>query len=289
MSLRLVPSQPVVCPGRTTPYPPALDSPLFWLREGVPEGYQVADFDGFIVTKRQRVKRLLLLREFSMDKHDELDITELLRQTKQPQELWDARWAVAKRLGVGVDAVFCPKDYPLEQPEEALSITYVSEVQPHSYKRGNVTSMNLIDLQARIASLRGFSFSQAYVKPLNSARTQLECALSRTGNPWPGDLDGVILKRDQPICLLEFKTHNQRTPIEQEHIGKYGKADWRRFKVLSAMQQALSDIPILFIVWGPRHSQVKIDKIVSSDQLSGSAMALKEPSVLAEAVLALSQ
>ncbi len=229
---------------------------------------------------------MLLLREFLSDDYDKVEVADLLSQASQPKALWNARCNVAKRLGVSVDAVFCPRDYP-EGAEEIPLITYVADIQPSSYKPGNVETMTFSDIQAKIASLRGFSFQR--VKPLNAARTRLECALRNTADPWPGDLDGVMLYKDQPICTLEFKTHNLNTPIEQEHIGKYGPQDWRRFRVQYAIQRAMGMIPILYIVWGPHHPKVKIDRIARPEVVDETSVISNDPFELAETVLALSQ
>ena len=55
-----------------------------------------------------------------------------------------------------------------------------------------------------IKEYRGFSFK--YVKPLIISKSYMECYLSKTSNPWPGDLDGVIKKsKDNTVkALLEF-------------------------------------------------------------------------------------
>ncbi len=284
MATRIVPAQLKVCPGQTTKYPPAVDSPFFWLRDTLPTDFTIIDFDGFSVSRGRQITKLLLLREFVTDSEQEIpSIDDLLRQVLQPQAVWDTRLILSKKLGVGIDIVFCPKNYPVVK-RAGNPLIYVENVQS-SVKPLSIFSMDILKLEEKIKSLRGFSFDLGRVKPVSAAKTCLECSLSLTGNSWPGDLDGVIFHQDQPLCTLEFKTHNLRTPINEEHIGKYGQQDWRRFEVQYNIKNALGGIPILFIVWGPNHREVKIDKITRPGVVEATNLVLKDSVTLTKTVL----
>lgn len=132
--------------------------------------------------------------------------------------------------------------------------------------------ISLKDLENGIKRLRGYSFSK--VKTLNSSSSNVECFLANnTENPWPGDIDAVIYDRQKNkyTALIEFKTHNIDRKTSQEHIGKYGRQDWRRFDVLFDLidnfKSKLGYRPkLFFIAWGTdlnktNHSDLKIDCI----------------------------
>src|SRR5690606_12642801 len=120
----------------------------------------------------------------------------------------------------------------------------------------NQSKINLDRLEKGIRKLRGFSFSR--VKNLNSASSNVECHLANnTTNPWPGDIDAIIFNNitQRFDAIIEFKTHNIDTPIQNERIGKYGQEDWRRFNVLFDLidnfHKRYGYKPkLFFIVWG---------------------------------------
>jgi len=252
-----------------TKYQPVQDSPLFWLRDSLVSPYSVTDFQGYTVNGGDYVTRLLFLGQHARTNTpvNTDDIRTLLRAIASSKQAWRDRIAVAQSLGVGIDAVFCPEGYPASYDEASKSlVTYVHGIESTNDWPNRVEFMNLFDVAVKIRELRdGRSFRQS--KGLNSANTQFECALSRlTTDPWPGDLDGVLFVNGTPLALLEFKTHNLESPIENEHLGKYGAQDWRRIHVLRVFQKAMGDIPILFIVWGPNHQKIKIQKIENLDR-----------------------
>ncbi len=291
MPLRIVRPSMQVCPGKRTQYPPVQRGPINWIRRALPEDYKAIDFDGFSVSRTRIVTRLLLLREFVVDNNpvqndvniDEEDIEYLLNDIRSPNGLWPARVDFARQLGVDIDVVLCPRDYPVDT-HHGDTIYYIAGAIDE--QNSEVINMDLDDLQQRIRALRGRSFDRP--KNLNAAKTKLECWLANnTGDPWPGDLDGVLMLNGEPLCILEFKTHNLNTPIQDERIGKYGKEDWRRFYVLYSLQQSLGNIPILFVVWGENHGEIKIDKIVENDRLDSSSIINKNEQELVQAILSL--
>ncbi len=112
----------------------------------------------------------------------------------------------------------------------------------------------------------------------------MECYLANnTTNPWPGDIDTLLFNHTTGRfdAIIEFKTHNIDSPIENERIGKYGQEDWRRFNVLFDLidncYHRLGYWPkLFFIVWGTNehsthHDKIKID-LIERDKIVGSTL-----------------
>ncbi len=155
--------------------------------------------------------------------------------------------------------------------------TIENELQIERYKR-----INLYQLEQGIRKLRGFSFNK--VKDLYIASSNVECHLANTTlNPWPGDIDTLLFnhKTQRFEAIIEFKTHNMDKPIEYEGVDKYGKKDWRRFKVLFDLMDNFNSRfgykpKLFYIVWGTdarsaHHTNIKID-VIERNQVISTAL-----------------
>jgi hypothetical protein len=124
-----------------------------------------------------------------------------------------------------------------------------------------------VDLGIFLSEYRKIQFQNP--KSLNVARSFMECALSLTPNPWPGDIDCIAINNfDHKIqAIIEFKTHNLNSPISTESSNKYALQDLRRFHVLNYLQSQLSTVQnfsptLLFVVWGKNHQKIKVQQIL---------------------------
>ncbi|MHT49779.1 hypothetical protein D9J47_22415 [Escherichia coli] len=71
-----------------------------------------------------------------------------------------------------------------------------------------------------IAKKTGKRFKMS--KELFYGTSLLECYLSKTDTPYPGDVDTIILDENyNVISVLEFKKHNMDTPIGQQQLYNY--------------------------------------------------------------------
>lgn len=265
--MRFVKSRlPVVCPCQEVKYPPAGESPTDWLRGGY-LGLEVITIHGFIVDKSNSIPALFLRAEFIEE--GDLKLSYLINRYVK-YEGWELLKTVSEYLNSPVNLLLIPYGYPNSELQKFSvndkCLYLFDDITNNSfecYKR-----ISLLDLGLIFKSMRGRSFTRA--KKLNAASTYLECSLANelTGdkNPWPGDIDGILFLRKIPRAILEYKTHNLNSPIRNERIGKYGKADWRRVNVLNVLKNKLN-VPIFFIVWGPNHTEVKIQVICETEEV----------------------
>jgi len=266
----LLSGRPRPCPGQQIRYPPQPSLPYDWLKSELREGYLLTDIDGYTVNfQRKMVTAFLQRREYILDQYTDLTFKKgLLDYLHKPCEAleWRGRLDLAEALGVPLYFIVWPKDYPaksyaLEQPVLFYKLSDLSRFDISLGQRGTANDLGIF-----IKNLRGSSFST--VKPLRIANTLMECYLSRTPNPWPGNLDGILFKDGQVIAILEFKAHNLDTPIQEEDRSKYESADLRRFSVLSIIQENIKKTKglrpkLVLIIWGTKsiHKKVKIQII----------------------------
>lgn len=260
-----------VCPGKTTRYPITNHNPVLWIKTENTD-YTVISVDGFIVNNENRVNGIFKKFEFIEDYPNEPITLEDIENVFSNSEI-QLISQLAEVLQCRFYTFIWPKDYPIGFSQTDLlihSFTFHSvngEMQINTHR-----IVNINDLEQGIRTLRGFSFRS--VKNLNSASSNVECNLANgTTNPWPGDIDSLIFnnRTHQYEAIIEFKTHNIDSPIQNERIGKYGQEDWRRFNVLFDLidnfNARLSYRPkLFFIVWGTNatsenHANVKIDLI----------------------------
>ncbi len=259
-----------ICPEQSVAYPVCPYNPFLWIAKGNTE-FSSFCIDGFIVNGGKKVASIFQKLEYQGDIRDikTKEITDFLGK----QNLISAI-----NFSKQVDSIYRIFVWPFDFPKSyAKTDAYIqsfhldiSPLQNEIILRKK-TNITLNQLSEGIKQLRGFSFSS--VKPLLVGTSFVECFLANnTFNPWPGDVDAVIYsnKLNAPSHIIEFKTHNVNTPIENESIDKYGKQDWRRYDVLFDLQDNLHrktghKPKILYIAWGTKkidnHKNIKIDVI----------------------------
>lgn len=257
----------IVCPNQQVTNPPTECYPYDWLRSVQNDKQEYFyDLDGYVIDFSKRLCTALFLKiEYDFTEPDELTPETLIEAFKafEITEDTERRINIAKTLEIPLFLAMWPFDYPEKRKEMAAKPVWVFDLNNEEKLILNGSGQ---DLGAFIFSYRNFSFTNP--KGLNAAKTYMECALSRTTNPFPGDLDCVVWNKEsaKTVGLIEFKTHNLATPISDETKNKYADQDARRFRVLSYLQSNIAakqgHVPtLLFVVWGPRHDEIKVQII----------------------------
>lgn len=265
-----------VCPDKTTRYPVTQHNPMLWLNSDN-HSHSVNSIDGFVVNQNGEVSAILSRYEYEGKYNDRNEVTTELIKYFSEEIKTEIR--LAQLLNIPYRIFIWSKDYPIDQSKSTREIiVFFPKLIANRIDLSEAKLINLKGLEAGIKKYRGQSYKS--VKSLSSANSNLECYLAnQTKNPWPGDIDGIVTDKNTGLikAIIEFKTHNIDSPIEDEFIGKYGKQDWRRFEVLynlqSEIEKAQGHRPkILFVVWGTQeiehHAQIKIDEIADGEVLS---------------------
>ena len=266
--MKFISSGMIVCPNQNVRHPPTKDSPTNWLRGNV-VGLDVITVHGYIVDVDNQIPALFLKSEFDESfGHNTNDLVERYINYSG----WSHLKTLSEVINCPVNLLLIPYRFPYKSTDpdyhEKKCIFYYEDIINSKFSKESVISLS--DVKYILTKLRKRNFK--FAKPLKSAMSYFECYLANDGygnkSPWPGDIDGVLFFRGRHRAILEYKTHNLRSPIIDEYIGKYGKEDWRRFSVLNVLKSKLN-VPIFFIVWGPNHYEVKIQVILDGDIVHG--------------------
>lgn len=254
-----------ICPEKKVRFEISAMNPFEWIRLNN-SNYVFNEIDGYIINEKG-VNGVFI--KYESKKQTDISSKHALELINQNL----AALKLADLLKCPFRIMIWPEDYPNDYDIESKLICSIDN-------NGITKKINFKQLEDGIKVLRGFSFSNA--KNLLTASSFVECYLANnTGNPWPGDLDGLLFDKQSNLftALIEFKTHNIDSPTNNEYIGKYSEQDWRRFDVLFKIQDEIEKHQglrpkLFYIVWGTKeienHKYIKIDtldnkKIVSTE------------------------
>lgn len=272
------------CPGKTVKYPITQLKPESWLNNSG-ETFTFSSLDGYVIDKSGKVTAFMDRFEFDGSYEDRHNFVKSLLDRFGNEIRTNLK--LATQLNIPYRVFLWSKDFPhKDELHERKIIVFLPELINNEVDLSHAKWINLKGLEAGIKKYRGRSYNA--VKSLKSANSNVECYLAnQTKNPWPGDIDGLIVDKSSGLVksIIEFKTHNIDSPIEEQFIGKYGKQDWRRFEVLyslqDSIQSALGHRPKLFyMVWGTgdytNHRHLKIDEIVNGQSVNSTTFVRPE-------------
>lgn len=124
----------------------------------------------------------------------------------------------------------------------------------------NVQKTTLLEVKHVIQTCSGGPVSIGR-KGLYYGTSRLECILSHTASLWPGDVDGILLdKNDIPTAILEYKKHTKSGKIANQKLSNYyPKPDKRKYERLVSLRNYLDpDLPIVVIYYPTKEYRNKI-------------------------------
>lgn len=274
----------IICPDKSVKFEISKLNPINWLISNIEDEnskYVVFEVDGYIIDKDNLPKANFTRFEVIEDKVDKVCIDSLINEIKtnfKTKLLYNLKFA--KLLDIKHWVIITLNNYPLGydlSDNGIISIDFDFTIDDELILK-SVKYLNVNEMENGIKKLRGFSFKK--VKELLTAPSQLSCYLNNsTTNPFPGDLDAIIFDKqlNEVISLIEFKTHNIDSPIENENIGKYGVQDWRRFEVIFNLKNFIEGkqskkAKLFYIAWGTKnidnHKNIKIDLLENKKIIS---------------------
>jgi len=184
------------------------------------------NYNGYIVDKvSKEITHFLLLREYDAT-YNLRDIWQtVLNKILCKNLLCQARISIANDMNVPFSVFLIPEDYPLINEDKiALIINNITDCC--NIPKNHFIISNMEEFIRFINRFRGGPY-QYKAKWLSAANTKFECYLANDDGytPFPGDLDGLLIRNNKALAILEFKTHNLDTPINDQYLGQYGKAD----------------------------------------------------------------
>lgn len=141
---------------------------------------------------------------------------------------------------------------------EKEKIIYARLNSSSSFRIKKIT-LDELKYKIRLGTGKPFSIGS---KGLLYSTSKLECYLSTTDTPYPGDADILLKNNDNSgYKLIEFKKHNLKTPIEDQNLSNYYPSpDWAKYTRLHILSQYLPNTQLytLYYTTDDRH-QTKIE------------------------------
>lgn len=265
----------IKCPNQYLSFDITKINPLDWLKSKNENNYSKIAFevDGYIIDKFKKTNgNFTRIEVLSKEKEifNSPDLFEEIKSIYKNKIFLNNLFA--ELLEINHWVLVTLNNYPFQYSHEVKGIMLLEYKNfDHELKLTSKKFLNVKELEDLIRTLRKMSFNK--VKNLKSAPSYLSCYLNNnTNNPFPGDCDCVIINPSSKeiLSLVEFKTHNIDSPIQNEYIGKYGKQDWRRFNVLYSLQKNIESKQgfrpkLFYVAWGTKeienHKFIKIDQI----------------------------
>ena len=202
-------------------------------------GYKAFSFDFFVNWNTNKFVNCLWMKRFIDVSVSELiqdinwkdNIAELLKELEGEERLIDL-YNFCCTQGLHADFLIFNDDLWSVDP----LIIYV-RVQADGYK---IKTINLETLKEKIRMGTGRAFTIGS-KGLGFSTSSLECLLSKTDTPYPGDAD-VVLANDNysEFVILEFKKHNLLDPLSQQRLSNYyPRPDSAKYNRLNMLRQWL--------------------------------------------------
>lgn len=147
----------------------------------------------------------------------------------------EALEAFAKRYGLNPRYMIFQEGVDWNRSPEPLLVATLAN--------GGFSSGGYRELEQIKEAIRQYSGGPVRIgeKGLIYGTSSLECHLSKSDALWPGDADCVVwsMAEQRAVALLEFKKHNEPTPLEQENIQQYMNKDRRKWQRLGLLRDRL--------------------------------------------------
>ncbi|SHO44027.1 hypothetical protein [Anaerocolumna xylanovorans] len=136
--------------------------------------------------------------------------------------------------------------------------------------------VDLTNIKSRICELSGGKM-RIGEKGLFLSTSNLETTLSKTDYPWPGDVDAIVLHKDNkvPLVMLEYRKHTRESDFESVSNYYINKADKRKYDRLQLLKNAINPQLSLIVVTYP--TSVNIHKVLlESIKVEGGKMLIED-------------
>ena len=202
-------------------------------------GYKTFSFDFFVNWQTNRFVNCLWMKRFIDVKLSALiqdanwkdKIVGLLKESEGEARLLDL-YTFCTTQGLHADFLIFNDDLGAED-----SPIIYARVQANGFRIKCITLETLKE-KIRIGTGRAFTIGS---KGLGFSTSSLECLLSKTDTPYPGDAD-VVLANDNysEFVILEFKKHNLAAPLSQQRLSNYyPRPDRAKYNRLNMLRQWL--------------------------------------------------
>ncbi|CAH6828293.1 hypothetical protein [Vibrio mediterranei] len=157
-------------------------------------------------------------------------------------------------------------------------IIYARLTSPTSF---DVKAISLNQLKLKISHGTGRPFNIGQ-KGLFYSTSNLECYLSRTDTPYPGDADILLWNRNRNgFKLIEFKKHNLKDPIHSQKLSNYyPRPDGAKYRRLHILSQYLPNTQLYTLYYTTDNrfqTKIELNSVSGSNLSEGRSILLESP------------
>lgn len=244
-------------------------------------GIQSVSFDFFVNWKQKKFMNTIWLKRFidvdvstlvQMDDW-QTNLISKLKEHEGPSQLSNLfKFCYSQKIYANF-VVFNESNWNENEP-----IIYARLTSPTSFK---VKAISLTELKFKIRQGTGRPFKIGE-KGLLYSTSNLECYLSRTDTPYPGDADILLRNKDQNgFKLIEFKKHNLQDPIHSQKLSNYfPRPDGSKYQRLHILSQYLPNTQLytLYYTTDDRfQTKIELNSICGGGLIEGRSILLESP------------
>ncbi|NJI27153.1 hypothetical protein HBI98_08065 [Aeromonas veronii] len=143
-----------------------------------------------------------------------------------------------------------------------------------------VITIDELKNKIRIGTGKKFNIGR---KGLLYSTSKLECYLSTTDTPYPGDVDIILSNRDfSEFKIIEYKKHNLSTPIEEQALyNYYPNPDRIKYNRLEILRKYLTNAELYTLYYTTDHrleTKIELNSNGSNILIQGKSVYLSSPS-----------
>jgi len=240
------------------------------LKDMLGAGVPLCYLEGFSV-KEEKVTALFERRKSDKDPSScsTGEVASFLTKNESERE-WKSKCRLAEILGVPLYLVIW------RDAEETFRICSVS-CSNSSLSVSLVTDVsNCKGLADWLAPVKGIHVSKKFEE--FGRLSIIDKCLRDHGMPWPGDLDGFVMRANSPSVLIEFARTRVKS-VSQHNLNDYFPQDINRWTPLEIARKCLK-VPFLIVTWRSIETKVKVQELIEFNALSSPPLKMRNVEIL---------
>jgi hypothetical protein len=246
-----------------------------WVQKDILDaGVPLCSLEGFSV-KEERVTALFERRRSTKrpSTWGALGIASFLMKNENVND-WKSKCKLAEVLRVPLYLVVwrAPDDtfpiYAIKYSDSSLTASLVTDLT------------NCEELAKWLGSFKGIPVSKRFLEP--GRLSVIDECLRKHRMPWPGNLDGFIMRASNlPSVLIEFARTEQK-PVRKHNLNDYFPQDIHRWKPFEIARRCLN-VPFLILTWSSNEKIVKSQELIEFDESASPHLRMGNEEILSSA------
>jgi hypothetical protein len=241
-----------------------------WIRRSLPLGWRLFSFHFFVNWSAQSLSvgnRVWLTRLIKFEDPEEAEATDYpqlemaLRTSDVLKEFYELQRTLNK-YGIQTEIILLP-EIPCAKVNDHTSV-WTGRIS--GVNEFVLNKLKLSELRTAIQQESGGPIRIGN-KGLTYGTSTIECYLSGTDSPYPGDVDCILVDNNDVVrCLIEYKKHTLNDAIGKHLINRYyPNPDGRKYLRLDALvrrfQERKSPVPFVMLYYSSKKSEARLQVV----------------------------